>query len=47
MTGKTILAKDPAEANHPNNTPCGRRPTTMLRIDKKANECETTDWEMI
>ena len=29
MTGKTVLAKEPADANHPCNVPCGLLPTTV------------------
>lgn len=28
MIGNVMRAKDPAEANHPSKTPCGRLPTT-------------------
>ena len=28
MTGKMILAKEPADANHPCSVPCGLLPTT-------------------
>jgi len=31
ITGKRILAKEPAEANHPCNIPCGLLPTTTKR----------------
>lgn len=36
MTGNNIRASDPADANHPNNSPWGRRPTTnMIRREAK------------
>ena len=35
MTGKTILAKEPAEANHPCIVPCGLLPTTVHETGTK------------
>ena len=38
MTGNNIRANDPADANQPNNSPCGRRPTTMVRNYERCNQ---------
>ena len=35
MTGKTILAKEPAEANHPCNVPCGLLLKTVHKTGTK------------